>query len=305
MTDRLIDRLPPVRGRVRENEPLAPYTWFQVGGPAEVLFKPADIDDLIAFLANRPTDVPLTVIGAGSNLLVRDGGVPGVVIRLGGAFAKVTVEDGTRLRAGAAALDSTVIATACEAGISGLEFLSGIPGSIGGALRMNCGAHGTEMKDVILEARALDPQGTVHRLSPAELGLRYRQSAVPEGWIFLDALLQGTPGDPQAIGERMARILAERGSSQPVRSRTGGSTFANPPGDSAWKLIDRAGCRGLKIGGAEVSEMHCNFLINTGDATGADIETLGEEVCRRVLAVTGIALSWEIRRIGVHRKEQS
>ena len=295
---RLIDRLPPVRGRLTSEASLAAVTWFRVGGPAEVLFKPADIDDLASFLAGKPQDVPVTVIGVGSNLLVRDGGVPGVTIRLGRDFATIQT-DGDTVRAGAAALDLNVALTAAEAGIGGLEFLSGVPGTIGGALRMNAGAYGGEMKDVTLQARALDVQGGLHVLNLADLGFSYRHAAVPEEWVFIDALLQGQREDAKIVTARMAEIKAKREDSQPIRTRTGGSTFANPPDARAWELIDQAGCRGLTIGGAQVSEKHCNFLINTGLATAADIENLGEEVRRRVRETSGVELRWEIRRIGV------
>ncbi len=294
---RLIDRLPPVRGRYTENAPLAPTTWFRVGGPAEVMFRPADAEDLAAFMAARPADVPVTVIGVASNLLVRDGGVRGVVVRLGRGFADVAV-DGEMVSAGAGALDITVAQTAAELRLTGLEFLSGIPGTIGGALRMNAGAYGGEVKDVLVEAEAVDGFGQRHRLEAARLGLAYRHCALPEHWIFTRATFQATRGDLEAIGARMAEIRRAREDSQPVRARTGGSTFANPPGMKAWVLIDRAGCRGLAIGGAQVSDKHCNFLLNTGNATAADIEALGEEVRRRVQAECGVALDWEIRRIG-------
>jgi UDP-N-acetylmuramate dehydrogenase len=294
----LLDRLPAVRGRYSENALLANTTWFRVGGAAEVMFRPADLDDLADFLAARPADVPVTVIGVGSNLLVRDGGVPGVVIRLGRAFADIRV-DGDNVVAGAGALDLNVAHAAAEAGIAGLEFLCGVPGTVGGALRMNAGAYGSEIKDVIVWAKALDPRGRRYCLTPDRLGLAYRRCAVPEGWIFNAARLRGRPGDRAAIARRMAEIQAERAGAQPVRARTGGSTFANPPGRKAWELIDQAGCRGLRRGGAMVSEKHCNFLINTGEATAADIEGLGEEVRRRVFEATGVTLEWEIRRIGV------
>ena len=293
----LIDRLPPVRGRLTADAPLGRHTWFQVGGPAEVLFKPADRDDLAAFLAGLPAGVPVTVIGVGSNLLVRDGGVAGVVIRLGGPFAAVTVE-GTGLTCGAGALDGNVALAARDGGIGGLEFLSGVPGGIGGALRMNAGAYGTEMSDVVGWAEALDPAGRLHRLSPAELGFGYRRCAVAEDWIFVAARLAGRPAEPAAITARMDEIRQAREDSQPLRTRTGGSTFANPPGDKAWRLIDQAGCRGLRRGGAMVSDKHCSFLINCGGASAADLEDLGDEVRARVLATSGIELHWEIRRIG-------
>jgi len=294
----LIDRLPPVRGRLSEAAPLDRITWFRVGGPAEVMFRPADREDLLAFLAAKPADVPVTVIGVGSNLLVRDGGVPGVVLRLGRGFAEVSAE-GTAVTCGASALDLNVATAAKIAGIAGLEFLSGVPGTIGGALRMNGGAYGTETKDVVAWAEAADPQGQVHRMSPDELGFSYRKSSVPEDWIFLGAELRGHQDDPAAIAGRMAKIQQAREDSQPIRTRTGGSTFKNPPGQKAWELIDRAGCRGLAVGGAMVSEKHCNFLINTGEATAADLEALGEEVRKRVRAESGVELEWEIRRIGV------
>ena len=294
----LLERLPPVRGRLTAGAPLANTTWFRVGGPAEAMFRPADRDDLMAFLAAKPADVPVTVIGVGSNLLVRDGGVPGVVIRLGKGFADIAVQD-RRVTAGAAARDLNVAVVARDAGLAGLEFLCGVPGTIGGALRMNAGAYGAEMVEVAVGAEALDPLGGLHRLSPAELGLSYRRCAVPEDWIFLSAELAGWPDEAAAIAGRMADIQARREASQPIRTRTGGSTFANPPGHKAWELIDRAGCRGLRHGGAMVSDKHCNFLINTGSATAAELEELGETVRARVLADSGITLAWEIRRIGV------
>ena len=293
----LIDRLPAVRGRLSADAPLAQITWFRVGGPAEVLFRPADEQDLSNFLAACPADVPVTVIGVASNLLIRDGGVRGVVIRLGRPFAEIGI-DGGRITAGAAALDITVARAVGAAGLSGLEFLIGIPGTLGGGLRMNAGAYGSEIKDVLIEARAVDRQGVPHVLTPGDMGLSYRHCDVPDDWIFTGAVLRAHPGDRQAIEARMAEIAAARTSTQPVRSRTGGSTFANPPGAKAWKLIDEAGCRGLRHGGAQVSDMHTNFLINTGDATAADLEGLGEEVRRRVRERSGIELRWEIRRIG-------
>jgi UDP-N-acetylmuramate dehydrogenase len=297
----LIERLPAARGRLTANASLAGITWFRVGGPAEVMFRPADLEDLQHFLAGLPAEVPVTVIGVGSNLLVRDGGVPGVVLRLGRSFAEIRVGPG-HIRAGAAALDLNIARVAAEDGIAGLEFLSGIPGTIGGALRMNAGAYGHELVDVVTEAEALDRQGRLHRLAKEELGLTYRHSRVPEDWIFASAVLAGTVGVTETIRARLAEIQAAREATQPIRSRTGGSTFANPPGHKAWELIDRAGCRGLAIGGAMVSEKHCNFLINTGTATAADIEALGETVRRRVREVTGIDLRWEIRRLGVAAK---
>ncbi len=299
---RLIERLPEVRGRYRENADLARVTWFRVGGPAEVMFRPADADDLAAFLKARPADVPVTVIGVGSNLLVRDGGVPGVVIRLGREFARIEAE-GTEVSAGAGALDSAVARVAAQAGIAGLEFLAGVPGTIGGALRMNAGAYGREMKDVVSGATAVAPDGTVHTLGPDRLSFSYRTSRVPGDWIFTAARLQGEADSAEAVMKRIAEIQAARAETQPVRSRTGGSTFRNPGGPTgepkAWKLIEEAGCRGLSFGGAKVSEQHCNFLINEGEATAADLEALGEEVRRRVKKSTGVDLEWEIKRIGV------
>lgn len=300
--ERLIDRLPPVRGRLDESVPLASIAWFRVGGAAEVMFRPADRDDLAAFLAAKPADVPVMAIGLASNLLIRDGGVPGVVIRLGRAFAAITIEE-DGVRAGAAAPDVNVARAAAEAGRAGLEFLSGIPGTIGGALRMNAGAYGREMADVVVEAEAVAGDGTVHRLDAAALGFSYRHCAVPEDWIFTEARLRAGSAAPGEIARRMSAIAAARKESQPVRMRTGGSTFKNPPGLKAWELIDRSGCRGLVRGGAQVSPMHCNFLVNHGGATAADLEALGEEVRRRVLEKFGIALEWEIRRVGVAKGE--
>lgn len=291
------DGLPAVRGRLSADPLLSRVTWFQVGGPADALFKPADTQDLSDFLAALPTDIPVTPIGVGSNLLVRDGGVDGVVLRLGGAFADITV-DGDEIEAGAAALDANVAKKTAAAGLAGLEFLSGIPGTVGGALRMNAGAYGTETKDVLIWADAMDRAGKIHRLSAADMGFEYRHCAVAEDWIFLRGRFKAEPGDPDAIRARMTEIQESRGASQPIRSRTGGSTFRNPPGGKAWQSIDAAGCRGLRIGGAQVSEQHCNFLINTGDATASDLERLGEEVRRRVKDSQNIALTWEIKRIG-------
>ena len=298
----LIERLPAVRGRYREEVPLSGLTWFRVGGPAEVLYRPADVEDLCDFLRGKPADVPLTVIGVGSNLLVRDGGIRGVVLRLGREFANIAVE-GEDVICGAVALDVNVATVAKVAGLGGLEFLSGVPGTIGGGLRMNAGAYGKEIKDVLIAAEAIDPSGTLHRLSPEDLGHTYRHSTVPEDWIFLSARLRGHADEPEAIARRIAEIHTARTGSQPIRTRTGGSTFKNPPGGKAWELIDRAGCRGLRRGGAMVSEQHCNFLINTGTATATDIETLGEDVRVRVRKACGVELEWEIRRLGnpVHR----
>jgi UDP-N-acetylmuramate dehydrogenase len=297
----LIARLPQVRGRLTAAAPLADITWFRVGGPAEAMFRPADRDDLIAFLKAKPADVAVTPLGVGSNTLVRDGGVPGVVLRLGREFAAISA-DGTEVEAGAGALDVNVATVALQAGIAGLEFLRGIPGTIGGGLRMNAGAYGTEFKDVLVWAEAVDPQGNLHRLTPDEMKFGYRHCGVPENWIFIGARLKGVLGDAAAIKARMDEIQAAREGSQPIRSRTGGSTFANPEGLKAWQLIDAAGCRGLVVGDAQVSEQHCNFLINRGNATAEDLERLGETVRERVKAQSGIELRWEIKRIGLTKE---
>jgi UDP-N-acetylmuramate dehydrogenase len=295
----LIDRLTKPRGRLTADAPLGPQTWFRTGGPAEVLFRPADAEDLATFLAALPADVPVMALGVGSNLLVRDGGVKGVVIRLMRGFTNVTV-DGEAVTAGAGALDLNVAFTARDHSLEGLEFLSGIPGTIGGALRMNAGAYGGELADVLISAQAVDRGGALHNVLTSELGFRYRHSDAPTDWIFTSATLRGRSGDQMTIARRIAEIDTARVESQP-RSRTGGSTFTNPDGHKAWELIDRAGCRGLQIGGAQVSEKHCNFLINSGTATAADIESLGEEVRRRVFEQSGVRLEWEIRRIGEPR----
>jgi UDP-N-acetylmuramate dehydrogenase len=294
----LIERLPAVRGSYETDANLAPVTWFRVGGPAEVLYSPADTEDLAAFMAGCPADVPLTFIGVASNTLIRDGGIPGVTIKLGRPFGTLSVE-GEIVYAGAAAPDRRVAATARDHGLAGLEFLTGVPGLIGGALRMNAGAYGREMVDITEWAEVVTRAGEIKRLTLAELGLTYRHSDVAEDWIFTRAALKGTPGDAAAITARMEEISTAREDSQPVKARTGGSTFANPPGHKAWQLVDAVGGRGLKLGGAMVSEKHTNFLINTGDATAADIEALGEEVRRRVHEKFGIELRWEIRRVGV------
>lgn len=295
----LIERLPAVRGRLSADAPLAQLTWFRVGGPAEVLFRPEDREDLLAFLAAKPADVPVTVIGVASNLLIRDGGVPGVVVRLARGFAAIATDgEGDEIEAGAAALDLNVAKVAAEAGIGGLEFLCGVPGTLGGAVKMNAGAYGRELKDVLLWAEVADTRGRVRRLDAAALDLSYRHSAVQPGEVVLAVRLKGRREEPAAIQARMQEIQQSRSATQPIRSRTGGSTFANPPGAKAWELIEAAGCRGLTLGGAQVSEQHCNFLINTGTATAADLESLGEEVRRRVKRVTGIELRWEIRILG-------
>lgn len=295
----LTAQMPNLRGRLMGNVALADITWFRVGGPAQVLFSPADAADLADFLQRLPRDIPVTVIGLGSNLLVRDGGVPGVVIRLGRGFAEVTAEPGNRLRAGAAVPDAKLARAAADAGIAGLAFYRGVPGSIGGALRMNAGAHGSETANVLVEATAVDRSGAMHTLARADMGLTYRHSGVPADWIFTEALYQGTAGDPAEILKQMTAVAEYREANQPIKERTGGSTFKNPPGNSAWKLIDGAGCRGLRVGGAKVSEMHCNFLINDRNATAEDIERLGETVRARVKASSGVTLSWEIIRLGI------
>ncbi len=295
--DALIRRLPPVRGRLTANAAIGHLTWFRVGGPAEILFRPADRADLAAFLAALPDDIPVTVIGVGSNLLVRDGGIPGITIRLGRGFAEITPA-GEEVAAGAGTLDLNVALAAAEAGIAGLEFLSGIPGTIGGGLRMNAGAYGGEIKNVLVAAEAIDRSGVVHTLDAAAMRLSYRHCDVDPDWIFIGARLRGWRDDAAEIARKMAEIRESREATQPIRARTGGSTFANPPGDQAWRLIDDSGCRGLARGGAMVSEKHTNFLINTGTATAADIEGLGEEVRRRVHAHAGVVLEWEIRRVG-------
>ncbi len=299
-----------MRGRLTPMRALADLTWFRVGGPAEVLFQPADADDLAAFLAACPPDIPVTPVGVGSNLLIRDGGVPGVVVRLGRGFGAVAAE-GTRVTAGAAALDARVAQAAAAAGIAGLEFLRGVPGTIGGALAMNAGCYGDEVKDVLVEAQGIDRAGNRVTIAAAGMGFSYRNSTAAKGLIFTGALLEGHTDTPDAVTARMEALLAKREAAQPIRERTGGSTFRNPAGFSstgrdgdsqelkAWKLIDEAGCRGLEIGGARVSAKHCNFLINTGSATAADLEQLGESVRARVKSNSGIDLCWEIRRIGV------
>jgi UDP-N-acetylmuramate dehydrogenase len=294
----LLSRLPPVRGRYTANAVLGPMTWFGVGGPAEVLFKPADADDLASFIAACPKDIPVTPLGVASNLIIRDGGIPGVVIRFGREFAAITHE-GDIVAAGAAALDVNVAEYACRTGLGGLAFLCGIPGTIGGALRMNAGAYGGEIKDILETARVLFPDGTVKDMTASDMGLSYRHNAVDKKAIFLSARLKGKKTDSAQIEQQMADIKAKRAATQPIKSKTGGSTFANPDGHKAWELIDRAGCRGLKIGGAEVSTQHCNFLLNTGGATAADIERLGENVRARVAETSGVMLRWEIKRIGV------
>ena len=291
-------QMPELRGRLLANQPLSTVSWFRTGGPAQAFYMPADEADLSYFLKNLSADIPLTVIGASSNLIIRDGGVPGVVVRLGRGFNEVKVEDGHKVRAGTAMLDVMVARAAQPAGVAGLAFLSGIPGSIGGALRMNGGAYGGETKDILIEARGVDRSGNVRTYSNADMGFSYRHSGVPDDVIFTEALFQGRPGDPEAIAGEMTEIKKKREASQP-RTKTCGSTFKNPPGQKAWQLIDAAGCRGLTVGAAQVSDLHCNFLLNLGDATAKDIETLGETVRERVKANSGVELEWEIKRIGV------
>jgi UDP-N-acetylmuramate dehydrogenase len=298
MMTRFAGRLPSVRGGYSPDAPLKDLVWFRAGGAAEILFRPADAEDLAAFLAARPADLRLSVIGVGSNLLVRDGGIPGVTVRLSSAFGKIQT-DGMRLRAGAAALDATVARAAADSGIAGLEFLRGVPGTIGGALKMNAGCYGREIKDVLVEATALDAQGNTITLTPADMNFVYRKAQVADDLIFVEAVLEGTPDAPEAIRARMEELSANREAAQPIRARTGGSTFKNPPGHKAWQLVDDAGCRGLTMGDAQVSEKHTNFLINLGGASAADIEALGEEVRARVKAKSGIELEWEIKRVGV------
>lgn len=291
--------MPDLRGTLEANASSVPLSWFRTGGPAKVLFTPVDEDDLAYFLAKLDAAIPVLVVGLGSNLLIRDGGWPGVLIRLGKRFADVNVEPNLRVRAGAGAPDVKVARAAAEAGIAGLSFLRGIPGAIGGALRMNGGAYGGETKDVLIEARGVTRSGERVSYTNAEMGFTYRHCAVPDGVIFTEALFEGRPGDPAKILAEMNAITDARSSTQPVNTRTGGSTFKNPSGKKAWELIDAAGCRGLRIGDAQVSEMHCNFLINHGSATAAEIERLGEEVRRRVRENSGVELQWEIKRVGM------
>ncbi len=289
--------LPPARGKLTADAPVGRHTWFGAGGVADILFEPADGDDLAAFLAALPETVPLTVIGGGANTLVRDGGIPGVTIRLGHGFRALAAE-GDEIVAGAATLHLNVALFAARSGIAGLEFFSGIPGTVGGGLRMNAGAYGREVEDVLVSATAVDRTGREHAIKADAMRFSYRHCAVDPGWIFVAARLRGDRDDSDAIAKRMAEVRSAREASQPIRSRTGGSTFRNPVGDSAWRLIDAAGCRGLRRGGALVSPKHTNFLINSGNATAADIEGLGEEVRRRVFENSGILLEWEIRRVG-------
>jgi len=295
--------MPYLRGRLRPQVNLAEVTWFRVGGPAEVLFTPADEADLVYFLQNAPDGLPVTVVGVGSNLLVRDGGVSGVVIRLGRGFAEIAPLEDARIRCGTAVPDVRLAQAAAKAEIAGLAFYRGIPGGIGGALRMNAGAHGTETRDVVREVRAVDRRGQLHVLSVDDLNYAYRHCGAPADFIFTQALFQGRPGARAEIERAMQEVADYREAHQPTKARTGGSTFKNPPGHSAWRLVDAAGCRGLRVGDAQVSELHCNFLINQGAATAADIENLGETIRERVRAASGISLEWEIRRIGQRAPE--
>ena len=290
--------LPGLRGRLMSQASLADITWFRVGGPAEVLFTPADEADLAYFLHYIPRTLPVFVIGLGSNLLVRDGGVPGVVIRLGRGFGEIKIEPSHRLRAGTAIPDVKVARAAADAGIAGLAFYRGIPGSIGGALRMNAGAHGRETKDCLHSVRAVDRSGTIQTLTVDQMGFTYRHCGVPDDWIFTEALYEGAPAEAAAIVKEMNEVAEYREKHQPIKERTGGSTFKNPPGNSAWKLVDTAGMRGFRVGGAKVSDMHCNFLINDQGASGEDVERLGETVRARVKANSGVVLEWEIIRLG-------
>jgi UDP-N-acetylmuramate dehydrogenase len=291
-------RMPDLRGRVAANAALADITWFRVGGPAQVLFTPADTADLAYFLTRLPMDVPVVVIGLGSNLLVRDGGIRGVVVRLGRGFSRIAVEPGCRLRVGTVVPDVKIARAAADAGIDGLSFYRGVPGSVGGALRMNAGAHGRETKDVLVEASAVDRRGNLHVVAVEAMQFSYRHCGAPKDWIFTEAVFAGTPGEPAQILKQMDEVAEYREANQPIKERTGGSTFKNPPGSSAWKLIDAAGCRGLRVGGAKVSEMHCNFLINDRNASAEDVERLGETVRARVREECGVTLEWEIIRLG-------
>ncbi len=300
----LISRLPSVRGKLRPGADLAKSNWFQVGGLAEVLFKPENTQDIAQFLKHKSSDIAVTVLGVGSNILIRDGGISGVVIKLGRGFTDCHAE-GDRVTVGAACLNSNVVEFAKNHGIGGLEFLSGIPGGIGGALAMNAGAYGFETKDILVEAEVVDPHGTIHVMTPDKLNYSYRKCGLPYGWVFTRATFQGHAEKSDIIASNAAKIAEQRQNTQPVRSRTGGSTFKNPEGFKAWKLIEAAGCRGMKIGGAQISEMHCNFMINNGNATAYDIETLGEKVREQVLHHSGILLEWEIKILGNLPEAQS
>ncbi|MEN8236664.1 MAG: UDP-N-acetylmuramate dehydrogenase [Pseudomonadota bacterium] len=293
----LIQRLPKVRGRYSQDVSLDKLTWFRVGGPAEVIYKPADIEDLCLFLKEKPKDVPFQVIGVGSNLIVRDGGIPGVTIRLGKGFNSLVL-DGETVDVGAGVLDRNVAFATRDAGLSELEFLCGIPGGIGGALRMNAGCYGREMQDVLVSALIVDELGKIRRLSAQDCELSYRHCGLPTDWVFVAARLQAKHSTVEEVDQRINDLLADREKTQPIKARTGGCTFANAPDEKAWQLIDRAGCRGMQVGGAQVSQQHCNFLINTGSATAHDLETLGEQVRTKVKQETGVELCWEIQRVG-------
>jgi UDP-N-acetylmuramate dehydrogenase len=294
----MADTLPKVRGKLTPNAPLAKLVWFKTGGNADWLFEPADIDDLRDFLSALDRAMPVMALGLGSNMIVRDGGVEGVVVRLGKAFSGVKVLDDHQLECGGGASGILVSSTARDAGIAGLEFLRGIPGTVGGFVRMNGGAYGREVADILIDCDVMFPCGKLSRVPVEELAYSYRHSELASGAIVVSARFQGTPGDPAVIGAEMERIAKAREESQPLRTKTGGSTFKNPDGHKAWELVDAAGCRGLTMGGAQVSEKHTNFLINTGDATSSDIEALGEEVRRRVRENSGVELQWEIQRVG-------
>ena len=291
--------LPHVRGKLKAGAPLAPLVWFKSGGNAEFLFEPADRDDLVEYLRSLHPEIPVMALGLGSNMIVRDGGVPGVVVRLGKAFSKIEQLDDVTLKCGGGASGILVSSTARDLGIAGLEFLRGIPGTVGGFVRMNGGAYGREVRDILVSCTLVLKDGTIEEWPAEKLNYSYRHSELPDGAVVVDATFRGIPGDSVMIGTEMDRIARAREESQPLRSRTGGSTFKNPPGHKAWALVDTAGCRGLRQGDAQVSEKHCNFLLNLGNASSADIEELGEEVRRRVLAKTNITLEWEIQRIGV------
>jgi UDP-N-acetylmuramate dehydrogenase len=290
------------RGKLTENAPIGSESWFACGGTADLLFEPADFDDLVSFL--KDSKEPLTIIGGLANTIIRDGGVRGVTIRLGKKeFAKIHVE-GTKISAGAGALNGSVAAAAVKAGVGGLEFLSGIPGSVGGALRMNAGAYGSEVKDVLVECTAVDRTGNIRTLKPADMHMTYRHTDVPEDWIFTHAIFKGVQEDYGTVKNRLNEIKVKRNETQPIREKTGGSTFANPDGQKAWQLIDKSGCRNHIVGGARMSELHCNFMINTGNATASDLEKLGDDLIKIVKEKTGVTLRWEIRRLGEPRQNQ-
>jgi UDP-N-acetylmuramate dehydrogenase len=304
MGSNLINKLPFVRGKYVVNSDLSKVTWFRVGGSAEVVFKPADVDDLCAFMQEKPNNIPVHIMGVGSNLLVRDGGIPGVVIRLGRGFTNLFI-DGEYVDVGAGYLDRNLAFACSEEGLEGLEFFAGIPGTIGGALRMNAGCYESEVKDVLVYAIAVDGQGKIHQVNAADCEFSYRHCGLPEDWIFVSARFKVTQSVKEKVQKTISEMLEKRENTQPIRTRTGGSTFANPAGEKAWELIDRAGCRGLQIGGAQMSPMHCNFMVNTGEATARDLERLGEEVRSRVQKSSGIELRWEIQRVGVPQMKRT